>query len=78
MLKWIFECADLYAKNSTWKDFAAVKICLLGLGIAIGIWIPDGAVKNVVFAVAAIVFVAFYIPLITKFFKILKANRRKV
>ena len=77
MFKWIFESADLYAKNSTWKDFAALKMCLLGLGIAIGIWIPDGAAKNVIFAVAAFVFVAFYIPIVTKFYKLLKSNKRK-
>ena len=32
--------ADRYAAQSTWKDFALVKICLGALGVLIGLSVP--------------------------------------
>lgn len=35
-MKRLLEIGNLYAKESDWKDFALVKICLCSMGILIG------------------------------------------
>ena len=32
-LRWLLDRADEYAAESTWRDFALVKICLCAVGI---------------------------------------------
>ncbi len=62
-----------FAKESTWKDFALIKLCVWAMGIIWGISIPKKAHKPVAF-IAALVFVATYIPLMLKMFRIMDDN----
>lgn len=67
----LFELANQYCKESTWKTMAMLKFCLIAMGIAIGMFIPDSA-RGVVFVICATVFVITYIPLMKKFFDLLR------
>lgn len=40
-MKALFHFGNRYAENSTWKDFALVKLCLCAIGILIGTGIPE-------------------------------------
>lgn len=68
-MKRLFELGNQYVKESDWTDFALVKLCLCAIGIMIGTRVPEKYKKAVV-AGAIGVFVATYIPLMAKFFKI--------
>ena len=61
-LRWLFDRADEYAAESTWRDFALVKICLCAVGILLGLLVPSRH-KPKVAILAGIAFVATYIPL---------------
>ncbi|MBS6954516.1 MAG: permease of phosphate ABC transporter [Enterocloster asparagiformis] len=69
-MKKFFDYANQYIRESDWKVIAALKLCLLSLGICLGLSLP-GEKKKPVFALAAAVFIATYIPLMAKFVKIL-------
>lgn len=66
----LFESANQYVKESDWKDIALIKFCLCSIGVIIGIHVAPKYKKRVTFAAAA-VFIGTYIPLMTKFGKIL-------
>lgn len=68
-MKKLFENANQYVKESDWKDLAFIKFCLCSMGILIGTQVAPKHKKAVV-AVSALVFILTYIPLMTKFFKI--------
>ena len=65
-LRWLFDRADEYAAESTWRDFALVKICLCAVGILLGLLVPSRH-KPKVAILAGIAFVATYIPLMADF-----------
>lgn len=65
----LFELGNQYAKESDWKDFALIKVCLCAMGIAIGAQVSQRH-RKVVTSVAAGVFITTYIPLMTKLLKI--------
>lgn len=65
-MKKLIRIADEYAKQSTWKDFALVKFCLLALGIILGTQVCEKKKKSVIW-VSVAVFIATYIPLMVKF-----------
>lgn len=65
----LFELGNRYAKESNWTDFALVKFCLCAMGILIGMRIPAKK-KTLATAVSASVFIAAYVPLMAKLFKI--------
>lgn len=69
-MKWLFDAADRYCAQSTWKDLALVKFCLCAMGVIIGVLLPV-SVKKTALWVALIVFAVTYILLMTKFFRIL-------
>lgn len=69
-MKNIFELGNQYAKRSSWKDFALLKLCLCAMGIVIGTNVPSKYQKTVT-RVSAAVFIATYIPLMAKVFKIM-------
>lgn len=75
-MKLFFDLGNRYAENSTWKDFALVKFCLCAMGIMIGLCVPQ-QIKTVVFAVAAVIFVVTYIPLMVKMFRLMKSDKKK-
>ena len=68
-MKCLFSCANQYVKESDWKDFALVKLCLCAIGVMIGLAVPKKK-KKMPLLIAAIVFIATYIPLMTKFHRI--------
>jgi len=65
----LFDLGNRYAKESSWTDFALVKFCLCAMGILIGMRIPSKK-KTAVTAVSASVFIAAYVPLMAKLFKL--------
>lgn len=69
-MKNIFELGNQYAKRSSWKDFALLKLCLCAMGIVIGTNVPPKYRKTVT-RISVAVFVATYIPLMAKVFKII-------
>lgn len=74
-MKKLFYYADKYAAQSTWKNFALIKICLCAIGIIIGICIPSKNKKKAGFF-AALAFVATYIPLMKGFIDVIKRNQK--
>ena len=60
------DAANRYLKDCTWKDIAALKFCLLALGVMLGIAVPSRKKKASAWA-ASLVFLAAYVPLMTKF-----------
>ncbi len=69
-MKKLFEYADRYIQRSTWKDLALLKFCLFAIGVMVGMQIPAKNRKPVRI-LAAVVFVAAYVPLMTKFLSII-------
>lgn len=70
-MKKLFEYANIYAKQSTWKDFALVKFCLCAIGVIIGVLLPE-SVRTATLIIAGAIFVITYIPLMIKFIIIIK------
>ena len=70
-VKKLFEYADIYVKQSTWKDFALAKFCLCAIGVIIGVLLPQ-SVQTFALIFAGAIFVITYIPLMIKFIKIIK------
>ena len=70
-MKKLFEYANIYAKQSTWKDFALVKFCLCAIGIIIGVLLPK-SVQTFTLIFAGAIFVITYIPLMIKFIMTIK------
>ncbi len=58
-----------YAKESTWKDFAAVKFCLFSMGLMVGVRLHEKC-KKAVMRIAALVFLTTYVPLMAKVIRI--------
>ena len=75
-MKTLFASADEYLQNSDWKDIAVLKLCLLSLGLLAGMQLPEKHRKTARVA-AVVIFVATYIPLMTKFLRILMGKSRK-
>ena len=65
----LFEAADRYIRTSDWKIIAVLKLCLISLGMMIGMWIRPEHKKSV-FLAAAGVFLVTYVPLMVKFFRV--------
>lgn len=65
-MKQLFDYADKYIRQCTWKDFALLKFCLFAMGVLAGIHIPVKNRKPVGIA-AVVVFAVTYIPLMAKF-----------
>lgn len=72
-IKRIFEATDAYAKQSTWTDFALIKICLCSLGVMVGLSVPKEKRKPV-FAGAAFAYGITYVAVMAKFLPVLKKH----
>jgi len=72
----LFESADLYLQESDWKDLAVIKFCLFSVGVLAGTQLPEKYCKPAQ-AAAAAVFVGSYVPLMAKYFKVLKKTLEK-
>ncbi len=69
MMKYLLNLGNIYAENSTWKDFALLKFCLFSMGLAAGTAVKKEH-RKAVLAGSAVVFAASYIPLMAKLFRI--------
>lgn len=69
-MKRLFDHADKYLKKSDWKDLSMIKFCLFSMGLLAGTCISEKK-KGPARAIAAIVFVVTYIPLMAKFFAVI-------
>ena len=68
------DAAERYLKDCTWKDISILKICLIVLGVLLGIAVPARKKKATAWA-ASLVFVAAYVPLMAKFLPYLLGER---
>lgn len=68
-MKRLLETGNQFAKESDWKDFALLKLCLCAMGIIIGAQIAPKYKKPAIFASAG-AFLATCLPLMVKVFKI--------
>ena len=72
-MKKVFEAANRYMETSDWKIIAVLKFCLISLGVICGMGVKEKYRKPVLIASAA-VFLATYIPLMAKFFRVFKES----
>lgn len=70
-MKKLFEYANQYLKESDWKDLVLIKSCLCAMGIILGLMVPKEK-KKYIFIAAAWTFLITYIPLMAKFFIIVR------
>lgn len=70
-MKRLFVYAEKYIAKSDWKDLAMLKFCLFAMGVLAGMRIPEKSRKQAGW-IAAAVFVATYIPLMAKFFSVIR------
>ena len=73
-MKKLLAFGDRYAKQSTWKDFALVKLCLFSMGLVVGTLVSE-QYKRAVIIVAICVFAATYIPLIVKMIRVAREGK---
>lgn len=67
----LFVYAEKYIAKSDWKDLSMLKFCLFAMGVLAGMRIPEKNRKQAGW-IAAAVFVATYIPLMAKFFLVIR------
>ncbi len=72
-MKELFRYANAYIRKLHWEDFALFKICLLALGVLLGLALPKRIRRPVGF-VAVVLVMLTYVPAIGKF---LNAGSRK-
>ena len=65
----LLDAANRYIETSDWKIIAVLKFCLISLGMMIGMYIAPKYRKPVLLGALA-VFIATYIPLMVKFFRV--------
>ena len=68
-MKKLFDAANHYVETSDWKIIAVLKFCLISLGMMIGLLIKPEHRKTVLIGALA-VFVATYLPLMYKFYRV--------
>lgn len=73
-MKKLLAFGNRYASESSWKDYALVKLCLFSMGVMAGTRIPEKHKKKAIKA-SLCIFAATYVPLMTKVFRI--ATRKK-
>ena len=74
-MKRLTDAADRFLKASSWRDIAVLKFCLMALGVLMGLAVPARKKKPAAW-VAALVFLATYVPLMGKFLPCLLEDRR--
>lgn len=63
---WLMDRADDYAAQSTWRDFALVKICLFSMGVLMGLLVPLRKKKWAALG-AGLAFLPTYVILLRRF-----------
>ncbi len=69
----MFDAANRFLETSDWKTLAVMKFCLISLGVMLGMCVGKRH-KRKVFAVAGLVFLATYVPLMLKLYKIYRES----
>ena len=69
--RFLMQRADRYAAQSTWKDFALVKLCLGALGVLIGLSVSPRCRRGAGI-LAGLVFVPTYVMLLSRFLPFLR------
>lgn len=70
-MKWFLDLGNRYAAKSDWTDFALTKFCLCSIGVLLGICVKPEQKKAVGIG-ALLVFLATYVPLMSKVFAVAK------
>lgn len=65
-MKKLLDFSDRYLKSCSWREISLLKICVCASGVLLGISIPERR-KKASALVAALVFVATYVPLMSRF-----------
>ena len=66
LLNWLFDRADRYAAQSTWQDFALVKVRLFSMGVLMGLIVPVRKKKLTALG-AGLLFLPTYVILLRRF-----------
>lgn len=69
-MKYFLDLGNRYMQESDWKDLSLLKFCLFAMGLLIGTQVTEKYKKSVI-GVSLGVFIATYIPLMSKLFKIM-------
>ena len=69
-MKYFLDLGNRYMQESDWKDLSLLKFCLFAMGLLIGTQVTEKYKKPVI-VVSLGVFIATYIPLMSKLFKII-------
>ena len=69
-MKYFLDLGNRYMQESDWKDLSLLKFCLFAMGLLIGTQVTEKYKKPVI-GVSLGVFIATYIPLMLKLFKIM-------
>ena len=69
-MKYFLELGNRYMQESDWKDLSLLKFCLFAMGLLIGTQVTEKYKKPVI-GVSLGVFIATYILLMLKLFKIM-------
>lgn len=75
-MKFLFTAADRYLDESDWKTLTLIKFCLCAMGVLLGCNVPAKQKKPVMIGAGAI-FIATYIPLMAKLFRVFQAQARE-
>lgn len=67
----LFKLANRYIQESDWRTLAALKLCLLSIGLIVGVLLPASC-RTAVLIVSGVVFVSTYIPLMARFFRLMR------
>ena len=69
-MKYFLDLGNRYMQESDWKDLSLLKFCLFAMGLLIGTQVTEKQKKPVI-GVSLGVFIATYILLMLKLFKIM-------
>lgn len=72
----LFDCANEYVRQSDWKDLALIKFCLAAIGVLIGLEVPKKH-RDAACGLALGIFIASYVPLMGKFFRVVREQSKK-
>lgn len=67
----LFEAADQYCKEGNWRTIAILKICLLAIGVVLGMQVPENK-RKVLVPVCGGIYVVTLVPILKKYFSILR------